>query len=414
MNNIASQLSRLLEEIHSVVEVIVTWLSFLYLGSQVVMSFRRWKQRYGDVQARRPRFQWSMFPWLGHSLGHEVAILFPIGLLLNLPGVLLQRLDPDFPVFLDMAGTFAVALVLGPWWGALLGFLTNVLVAIPPINMEKFLPFAVVQVVAAVFWGYAMRHRLMSRALASTVSECGCSLFAFIEAVLFLGTGAAVLTAIVGGWTKYFLLHENSAILTTFYHAVPIEIASKITAVVIGALFLRTLFPIYLRARDVDVRRSGILPPTVVLIACGYLMYNLPASVDSVTEALWARVWVLLLPMLGMGEEIIGAMIRFNEKEKAAIERRLKIYGRLKEVSRDSDRVYRSGAIVMLLVAFVLPSYLGGPGDLAQLHLAVVVAAAFLLFAWTLEVAARHNRLEQLFVFSGGSGTRAGGGGNQK
>jgi energy-coupling factor transport system substrate-specific component len=61
------------------------------------------------------------------------------------------------PVFLDTIGTFVAAVVLGPWWGALVGILNNGVGALTPLGVNN-LPFAVVSVAVAVVWGYGVRR----------------------------------------------------------------------------------------------------------------------------------------------------------------------------------------------------------------------------------------------------------------
>ena len=59
------------------------------------------------------------------------------------------------PIYLDAIGTCVIAIVLGPWWGALTGVLTNVGGAFffGPSNI----PFALANVLAALIWGYGVR-----------------------------------------------------------------------------------------------------------------------------------------------------------------------------------------------------------------------------------------------------------------
>jgi energy-coupling factor transport system substrate-specific component len=59
------------------------------------------------------------------------------------------------PLFLDTIGTFIASAILGPWWGALVGVLTNAVGIVP--NGVSNLLFAPVNVVAALVWGYGLR-----------------------------------------------------------------------------------------------------------------------------------------------------------------------------------------------------------------------------------------------------------------
>lgn len=60
------------------------------------------------------------------------------------------------PIYLDMVGTALAAIVLGPWRGAAVGASTNVLGYL--LSGWASLPFAVVNVVGALVWGYGV-HR---------------------------------------------------------------------------------------------------------------------------------------------------------------------------------------------------------------------------------------------------------------
>ncbi len=65
------------------------------------------------------------------------------------------------PVYLDTIGTFIVAALLGPWWGALTGVLTNVVGAVP--NGASNMLFAPVNIAAALTWGYGIRSLGLGR-----------------------------------------------------------------------------------------------------------------------------------------------------------------------------------------------------------------------------------------------------------
>lgn len=66
----------------------------------------------------------------------------------------------DLPLHLDMTGTATAAVVCGPWWGALVGVLTNGIGA--ALSGAASLPFAAVNVVGALLWGYGVRRFRMA------------------------------------------------------------------------------------------------------------------------------------------------------------------------------------------------------------------------------------------------------------
>lgn len=94
------------------------------------------------------------------------------------------------PFYLDMVGTAIAAVALGPWWGALVGLATNV--AGVPLSGSASLPFAVVNVVGALVWGYGVRRfgmgRTIPRFLAlSVVVALACTAFSVPILVILYG-----------------------------------------------------------------------------------------------------------------------------------------------------------------------------------------------------------------------------------
>lgn len=69
----------------------------------------------------------------------------------------------QFPIYLDMVGTAIVAIALGPWRGAGVGLVTNLIGAIGSGWIS--IPFALVNVVGALVWGYGVRSWGMGRTL---------------------------------------------------------------------------------------------------------------------------------------------------------------------------------------------------------------------------------------------------------
>lgn len=69
----------------------------------------------------------------------------------------------QFPIYLDMVGTAIVAIALGPWRGAGVGLVTNLLGAIGSGWIS--IPFALVNIVGALVWGYGVRAWGMGRTL---------------------------------------------------------------------------------------------------------------------------------------------------------------------------------------------------------------------------------------------------------
>ncbi len=90
-----------------------------------------------------------------------VAVLVG-GFVMNMLGRGLVELL-DLPVYLDMTGTACTAVVLGPWWGALVGLATNT--AGMAVSGPTSLLFAPVNVAGALIWGYGARRFAMARSI---------------------------------------------------------------------------------------------------------------------------------------------------------------------------------------------------------------------------------------------------------
>jgi energy-coupling factor transport system substrate-specific component len=83
-----------------------------------------------------------------------IVTLIPVCIAFNILGGYLGQVL-RLPVYLDMIGTAISAIVLGPWWGALVGVLTNLGGGL--LQGPTTIPFFIVNVVGALLWGYGVR-----------------------------------------------------------------------------------------------------------------------------------------------------------------------------------------------------------------------------------------------------------------
>jgi energy-coupling factor transport system substrate-specific component len=84
-------------------------------------------------------------------MNKRVALVFvPVGIGINVIGGLLATTF-KLPVFLDTIGTILAAAILGPWWGALTGGLSNVISSLQsPMDMW----FAIVNIAVGLIVGF--------------------------------------------------------------------------------------------------------------------------------------------------------------------------------------------------------------------------------------------------------------------
>ena len=167
------------------------------------------------------------------------------------------------PIYLDTIGTLLAAVLLGPWWGALAGVLTNAVGVVP--NGVSNLLFAPVNVAAALLWGYGIRSLGLGR---------NAVLF-FMAAVLVGVVTGALATPIVlflyGGATGHPSDLITAALASfgleraTLTSSVLSSIADKVVSAYIGLALVAAL-PAALTARAVLPERPGIRRLTVALV----------------------------------------------------------------------------------------------------------------------------------------------------
>ncbi len=105
----------------------------------------------------------SSKPLRGSSylLLNETSVIVAAGVLLNYVGLTLSR-HLESILFLDMTGTALVAILLGPWWGAIAALLSNSVVnwlLYPEAGADVVIfPWSLVNMTGALFWGLLARQ----------------------------------------------------------------------------------------------------------------------------------------------------------------------------------------------------------------------------------------------------------------
>jgi energy-coupling factor transport system substrate-specific component len=89
-----------------------------------------------------------------------VLVFVALGAAINVVGGYAATLT-GLPIFLDAIGTCFVALVLGPWWGALAAVITGF--ALVPVSGPANVLFSIVGACAALTWGYGVRQLGLGR-----------------------------------------------------------------------------------------------------------------------------------------------------------------------------------------------------------------------------------------------------------
>lgn len=167
-----------------------------------------------------------------------VPTLLAAGIAINMLGGLLV----DFlklPIYLDTAGTMLVAVVAGPWWGAVVGALSNVLLS---FWIPEDLWFGIANAAVAVTVGLIVRRRGFKDYLTPLLAGIASGIVAPFVGDL---VAAFVFGAYVGGTAEVIgagLAAAASDIASTEYVAVTmINIVDKLISIYIVFYITRVL-----------------------------------------------------------------------------------------------------------------------------------------------------------------------------
>jgi len=178
-----------------------------------------------------------------------VIALIPAAVALNIVGNYIND-SLRLPTFLDMIGTAVVAITIGPWWGALAGALTNTVNGF--ISSPISLPFAVVNVVGALVWGYGVRWGMAKNLPLYFVLAClvalACTLMAVPIYVFLFGGATGHFSDMM---TAAFVGMGQNLITSVFSANIIVSLADKIIASFVALAILEALPPILTSHLDV-------------------------------------------------------------------------------------------------------------------------------------------------------------------
>ncbi len=193
-----------------------------------------------------------------------IVTLIPVSVALNIVGGYIAS-ALRLPVYLDMIGTAISAIVLGPWWGALVGILTNTGSAL--ITGPVSLPFALVNVVGALLWGYGVRSWGLGRTIPrffilNIIVAIACTVVAAPIIVLVFGgatgNGADALTGT-------FLAVGQNLVGSVFSSNILTSLADKIIAGFVALAIIEAL-PKSL-TQNIDIVKATPLKGVLLAVA---------------------------------------------------------------------------------------------------------------------------------------------------
>lgn len=169
-----------------------------------------------------------------------VVALVPVAAALNIVGGQINTVL-KLPTFLDMIGTAVVAIVLGPWWGALVGAITNIVASF--ISGPIGLPFAVVNVAGALVWGYGVRNLMMGRTFTlyfvlNLIVAVVCTLFAVPIYVFVFGGATGHFSDMM---TAAFLAAGQNLIASVFSSNIIVSLADKVISGFVALAIIEAL-----------------------------------------------------------------------------------------------------------------------------------------------------------------------------
>jgi len=168
-----------------------------------------------------------------------VVALVPVAAALNIVGGYINTVL-KLPIFLDMIGTAVVAIVLGPWWGALVGAITNIVSSF--ISGPIGLPFAACNVVGALVWGYTHQWGWMRKQGGFFLTNVLCAFFVSLTAVpiyVFIFGGATGHFADL--MTAAFVGMGQNLIVSVFSSNILVSLADKIISGYVALAIIEAL-----------------------------------------------------------------------------------------------------------------------------------------------------------------------------
>jgi energy-coupling factor transport system substrate-specific component len=202
-----------------------------------------------------------------------VVALVPVAAALNIVGGYINTVL-RLPIFLDMIGTAVVAIVLGPWWGALVGALTNIVNSF--ISGPISLPFAACNVVGALVWGYAHQWGWMRKQWSFFLVNILVAFFVTLTAVpiyVFIFGGATGHFADL--MTAAFVGMGQNLIVSVFSSNILVSLADKIIAGYVALAIIEALptnLTEDLKLPEAQGLRKIIIPLIGVLIGAAIIV----------------------------------------------------------------------------------------------------------------------------------------------
>lgn len=148
-------------------------------------------------------------------------------------------------LYLDMLGTALAGIALGPWWGASVGLVTNIILYFMLPDKPSLFIFALVNIYGGLYWGYLTNLRILKPLEGLVCIQKIFSWSGLKEAVWFVIVSGGIALSlptlyILGSVLQYF---AKDLPLERFLYYISGNITDKLLCVVIAVVIIVCFFP---------------------------------------------------------------------------------------------------------------------------------------------------------------------------
>ncbi len=360
----------------------------------------------------------------GYLVNDEIVPIVGTGLLMNCAGVLLTGTFKNV-LFLDMIGTAFCSFMLGPWYGALCGLVSNSFVnyvMYPGPNPEAMIfPWSLVNMVGGLYWGFVARGKWFRNYL----SENHPPLRSHLTFVVIYGVLASILMSLLGAFIQvvvgdavvlqnsevskalsdliqtYCAAEDPGLFFCQWFAQAILYMPDKAISVALAVTILRLAFPLYERELihirpNETLPRDGWLGPLALALAYvpSFIIFtSAPTYRFNEFYWLWSAPWLIfLLRMIHL-----AVYIRSPQNLEESLRARTAIYDNVLKVIRSNvgHNFYKRLRIITilssLLIIFGLPFLQVGFYPISG-NFGLIVCG-LLLSVYTLQLALGQNAL---------------------
>ena len=324
-----------LQVIASIVMIVGSMIGSVAAMPKAIKAMKLFaKQLYNVIPPRLLPKEWKTIVGL---VKLEAGPVLFTGIILNAVGFGLSTRFPSI-LYLDMVGTAFVCIALGPWFGALVAA-TSSLVIHPVITSDQgdalvnVVPWVLVSVTGAIFWGYVGRLN----SLKAYIQRNSSPWLDHVKFVLLMGVGGAVVMAIPGAFVQMQLPKDGltyafektadsgiNQIATDLRNSMPEFVAIWLTnafryipdkafSVGLGVIMLRALFPFAAHHRVYSVFVGSFSKISWCIPLCFILVYSWVVLIVLRSPELSDMWFVWLVPVI---VALVVALYRSRQASK--------------------------------------------------------------------------------------------------